>query len=80
MYVLAETVQLASVGGELRKSNALYEFACHQCPTGNKAFYLGKIERNLYTRGREYAQNYIRGESESFLKKHQNASLNSKLN
>ena len=61
-------------GGPCRKSNTLYEFACQQCPSGNRAVYLGETARNLYTRGREHANNYTRGENESFMKKHQTTS------
>ena len=48
-------------GGPCRKSNTLYEFACQQCPSGDRAVYLGETARNLYTRGREHANNYTPG-------------------
>ena len=34
--------------------------------------YLGETVRNLYTRGREHHQNYLRRQQESFMLKHQN--------
>ena len=59
-------------GGPCRKSNVLYKFACQQCPAEKQAVYLGETARNLYTRGREHHQNYLRKQQESFMLKHQN--------
>ena len=58
-------------GGPCRKSNVVYEFACQLCPTDSQAVYLGETARNLYTRGREHHQNYLRRHQESFMLKHQ---------
>ena len=58
-------------GGGCRRSNALYEIECGQCPEETKSVYIGETARNLYTRSREHQQNYEKKKSESFMLKHQ---------
>ena len=58
-------------GGNCRKSNVVYQYACQLCPENNQAVYIGETARNLYRRGREHTRNYEKTESESFIHKHQ---------
>ena len=58
-------------GGNCRKSNVVYQYACQLCPENNQAVYIGETARNLYSRGREHTRNYEKKESESFMYKHQ---------
>ena len=58
-------------GGPCRKSNVVYKYSCQICPEESRAVYTGETARNLYTRGREHSRNYLKKESESFIRRHQ---------
>ena len=58
-------------GGNCRRSNVQYEFACNLCPEERKHVYIRETARNLYTRGKEHASNFAARNKESFMKKHQ---------
>ena len=58
-------------GGGCRRSNALYQVECNQCPTESPSVYIGETARNLYSRAREHQKNYDSGKAESFMVRHQ---------
>ena len=57
-------------GGGCRRSNALYQVQCKQCPTESPSVYIGETARNLYSRAREHKKNYDSGKGESFMVRH----------
>ena len=51
----------------------VFEYACQLFPEDNQSVYIRKTARTLYTRGREHNKNYAKRETESFVKRHQEA-------
>ena len=58
-------------GGPCCRSNVNNEVGCQLCPQDGKCVYLGETSRNVYTRGKEHDDKFLKHTEDSFMSKHQ---------